>query len=118
MNIQIEYETLDACPVCGAKEKEFLFTNTDRMHGIPGEFGLNQCKDFKAFYLSPIPSLKSLSLYYPDDYPQHQLNTLEPSGFLRNIRELLRNTILYERYHYKVRYSWKVISISIILLLG
>jgi 2-polyprenyl-3-methyl-5-hydroxy-6-metoxy-1,4-benzoquinol methylase len=101
MNNQIEYEILSACPVCGSKEKKFLFTNTDRMHGIPGEFGLNQCKDCKAFYLSPRPTLKALPQYYPDDYPPHQGNILEPSGFLRNIRELLRNTILYEQYHYE-----------------
>jgi len=37
MNNQIEYEVLSACPVCGSKEKKFLFTNTDRMHGIPRE---------------------------------------------------------------------------------
>jgi len=50
MNNQIEYEILSACPVCGSREKKFLFTNTDRMHGIPGEFGLNHYKVCKGKY--------------------------------------------------------------------
>ncbi len=101
MDIDIKYETMHACPVCGSKNTKFLFTNTDRMHGIPGEFGLNQCKDCNAFYLSPRPRPKSLAMYYPDDYPSHQTPDWESSGFLRDLREVLRHTVLYELYHYK-----------------
>ncbi len=101
MNHKIEYETIDNCPVCGSKKSVYLFTNTDRLHGIPGEFGLNECGNCKAIYLSPRPSLKSLPLYYPDDYSPHHLDSMEASGFLREIRKRLRNTILYERYNYK-----------------
>ena len=101
-NIQIETEELDACPLCGAKDKKFLFTNIDRMHGIPGEFGLNQCLNCSVFYLSPRPTLKSLPQYYPNEYPPHQFSEANTSASgLRNSRELLRNTILYEVYHLK-----------------
>ena len=109
MNNPIEYETLDKCPVCGSNNTKFLYTNTDKMHGLPGKFGLNQCNKCKAFYLSPRPNFKSLSLYYPDDYPPHQSNTSDPSGFLRDIRERLRNTVLYERYQYNnFRYTKRI----------
>ena len=101
MDMKIETEELSVCPVCGSMKKEFLFKNTDRLHGISGEFGLTQCRNCKAVYLSPKPSIKSLPLYYPDDYPPHQLNPLRPSGFLQRIKEHLRNTIIYNRYHYK-----------------
>ncbi|MGC8580403.1 MAG: class I SAM-dependent methyltransferase [bacterium] len=100
MDTQIETEELDACPVCGAKEKKFLFKNTDRMHGIPGEFGLNQCLNCSVFYLSPRPTLKALPQYYPDEYPPHQFSEVNTSdASLRSSRDLLRNTILYEVYH-------------------
>ncbi len=103
MDNKIEYETLEVCPVCGSKESTFLFTNTDRMHGIPGKFGVNQCKDCEAVYLSPKPSLKSLSLYYPDDYPPHQANekAFISSKVMRESKDFLRNTILYEVYKLK-----------------
>lgn len=96
-------ETLDACPVCGAKEKQFLFTNTDRLHGIPGEFGLNRCLSCSVFYLSPRPTLETISRYYPTDYGPHQAHeqTVAQSEAMRGSRNILRNTILYEIDHYK-----------------
>ncbi len=98
--MEIRYETLDACPICGSTQKIFLFKNTDRLHGIPGEFGLNRCINCMVYYLSPRPVLNSLPLYYPDDYVPHQISesTLNNSTF-RRIRDILRNTVLYERYH-------------------
>ena len=103
-----ETETLEACPVCGSKEKKFLFTNTDRLHGIPGEFGLNQCLGCSVFYLSPRPTLETLPRYYPDDYYAHKIkeNGFSQSDMMRRSRDFLRNTILYEVYHYK-NYSSK-----------
>ena len=101
MNIIVETEELDACPVCGTKKIKFLFKNSDRMHGIPGEFGLNQCLECSVFYLSPRPTLDTLSRYYPDDYHPHQLNeqAYTDSEPLRRSRNILRNTILYEVYN-------------------
>ncbi len=101
MDHKIETEILSTCPVCGSVDIEFLFKNIDRLHGISGEFGLNQCRSCKAVYLSPRPSISSLPLYYPDDYPPHQLNPLRPDGVLRGIKERLMNTIIFNRYHYK-----------------
>ena len=101
MNIMVETEELDDCPVCGAKKIKFLFKNTDRMHGIPGEFGLNKCLECSVIYLSPRPTLDTLSRYYPDDYYPHQLNkqAFIESEPLRKSRDVLRNTILYEVYN-------------------
>ena len=101
MNINVETEQLSSCPVCGSIKTDFLFKNIDRLHGISGEFGLNHCRHCNAVYLSPRPTIKSLPLFYPDEYPPHQLNPLRPSGFLRGIKEHFRNTIIYNRYHYK-----------------
>ncbi len=103
MKTKKETETLAVCPVCGKKEKKFLFENTDRLHGIPGEFGLNQCMSCSAFYLSPRPTLKALPHYYPDDYVAYQINeqACVQSEAMRRSRNFLRNTILYEVYRYK-----------------
>ncbi|MCL4479013.1 MAG: class I SAM-dependent methyltransferase [Deltaproteobacteria bacterium] len=98
-----ETETLDACPNCGSKEKRFLFTNTDRLHGIPGEFGLNRCMNCAAVYLSPRPTIEALPRYYPDDYGPHQTSeqAFTQSETMRGSMDFHRNTILSEVYHYK-----------------
>ncbi len=103
MELPPKLETIEQCPLCGSKEKRFILTNTDRMHGIPGEFGLNQCLKCSVFYISPRPTLKDLSSYYPDDYPSHQeRQALHGVSILaRKLFEYLRNTVLYEIYHYK-----------------
>ena len=102
MGIKTETEELKACPVCGAAKNHFLFKNTDRMHGIPGEFGLNQCLNCSLFYLSPRPTAQVLDIYYPKDYPSHQItDSRSNKKYIHRLRDLIRNTILYEIYHYK-----------------
>jgi 2-polyprenyl-3-methyl-5-hydroxy-6-metoxy-1,4-benzoquinol methylase len=101
MNTQLELEKINKCPVCGSDNVSFLFYATDKLHGIPGKFEVNECLDCKAIYLSSRPTLKTLPMYYPDDYSPHQVESQIAALSLskKNIKELIRNTILYEIYH-------------------
>ena len=85
------------------------------MHGIRGEFGLNECLGCNVFYLSPRPALTALSTYYPEDYPQHRYTKTDVrSVFLRGIRDMLKNTIMYEIYKDKSYEYAKRIRSSVI----
>lgn len=98
--MEIRTEALETCPLCGSKDSEMLFTNTDRLHGIPGIFVLNKCANCSVYFLSPRPALNDLPRYYPDNYLPHQaIEVVSDSKLKNNVRDIIRNTILYENYH-------------------
>jgi len=102
MEKQIELEQFGECPICGSTEVRFLFTNIDKAYDLPGKFGLNECMRCQVVYLSPRPTPSMLAGYYPDNYPQHQSWQIDiKPKHIDTIRNLLRNTVLYEIYNYK-----------------
>jgi len=57
-----------ACILCGTDNAELLFVGRDRMHGVPGEFNVVQCRTCSLVYLNPRPSWDEIQKFYPVDY--------------------------------------------------
>ncbi len=62
-----ETENVKVCPLCGSGESEFLFWNVDRLHHLPGKFGVIKCSDCGLARLSPRPKKEHLVFYYPEE---------------------------------------------------
>ncbi len=60
-----------ACDLCGAEDFEVLFWGTDRRHGMPGKFGVAQCRQCGHLQTNPRPTREMLPSYYPTDYTAH-----------------------------------------------
>jgi SAM-dependent methyltransferase len=60
-----------SCNLCGADNARPLFQGRDRLHHLPGEFQMVQCRQCGLIYLNPRPRLDRMSQYYPEDYPSH-----------------------------------------------
>jgi SAM-dependent methyltransferase len=58
------------CLLCGALDAEAILEGSDRLHGLPGRFGVVRCSRCGHYYTSPRP--KDLQPYYPTDYGPHQ----------------------------------------------
>ncbi len=62
-------EDVPTCCLCGSTEISPKFAVRDRLHRIPGEFGLVTCTACGLVRLSPRPTRDRLAAYYPaDDY--------------------------------------------------
>ncbi len=74
-----------ACPLCDSHSFSFLYETKDRMFELPGKFGMNQCDDCHALFLSPRPTDKQLAAYYPkENYYAYQTSGGGFFGTLRN----------------------------------
>ena len=102
-------EEVKACPLCESAESEFVFWNRDRLHFLPGKFGLVRCTNCDFYRLSPRPADEHLAFYYPaDEYYSYQqpedLSVFEkqknPRG-LQKIKEKMRESVL-QNYGYPV----------------
>src|SRR5437899_12029739 len=54
------------CPLCGRSGASQLFLNYDRVHRLPGIFGLYRCGGCDALFIQPWLSEAELARYYPD----------------------------------------------------
>ena len=60
------------CPLCKGDQTVRLFKGRDRVHGLPGDFTVFQCRRCRAvFYLPPLQAAE-LSRYYPDSYGRYR----------------------------------------------
>lgn len=58
-----------SCDICGGTHQELMFTGTDRLFGIEGDFPLVRCQDCGLVFVSPRPSFEEMARFYPqDDY--------------------------------------------------
>ena len=58
-----------SCDICGSTHQELMFTGSDRLFGIEGEFPLVRCQDCGLIFVSPRPSFTEMARFYPqDDY--------------------------------------------------
>ena len=106
---ETETEEIKICPLCESAESEFVFWNTDRLHFLPGKFGLVRCENCDFYRLSPRPAVENLADYYPADaYYSYQepedLSVFQkpenPRG-LQKIKEKMRESVL-ESYGYPI----------------
>jgi len=102
-------EEVKICPLCESADSEFVFWNRDRLHFLPGKFGLVRCAKCDFYRLSPRPTEADLAFYYPADaYYSYQapedLSVFQkpenPRG-LRKIKEKMRESVL-DSYGYPV----------------
>ena len=56
------------CKICGSDDQHLLYKGKDRLHGMPGDFGLYTCANCGVVTLCPQPSIEEIDKYYPDDY--------------------------------------------------
>jgi SAM-dependent methyltransferase len=79
---------VEKCDLCGGKEFIFRFNGRDRMHEIPGEFIITECKNCGLMFLNPRPSFEELEKYYPSA----EYDSLRGgSGRKEVVNELLEN---------------------------
>ena len=77
-----------ACPLCKAREEEFLFEGRDRIHGVPGTFPVVRCRACSLIYINPRPSREGMARYYPPGYFTHRkLGTTPRKGLKPWIRK-------------------------------
>lgn len=97
VNAGAEMETIPHCLLCGSADHEFLFWGVDRLHQIPGKFGLVKCSRCGLVWLSPRPNSDQLLRYYPeDDYYSYQAlpQAHSNSGLRARLRDEVRNSVL------------------------
>jgi len=98
-----EMETVPACPACGASETSLEFEAIDRMHHLPGRFGVVKCASCGLVRLSPRPTAEVISRFYPDEsyYSYHGSGNDGRTGFSKRLRDRVRNIAL-DSFGYKV----------------
>src|SRR3989442_4471354 len=92
-------EVVEECPLCASRNVEKLFATRDRLHRLPGEFGLVRCIDCQLIRLSPRPVLEHLGFYYPDDdYYSYQrplnLGHRSANGLRANVKAAIRDCVM------------------------
>ena len=78
-----------------------LYTFTDILYNLPGEFTMRRCRQCGLMYLSPRPTPHSIALYYPQDYTSYRPPISdERFALMRWIRQrkLQKRRLLIEQY--------------------
>lgn len=86
----------EPCPLCGQHVREFLFAARDRMHGLPGCFGIWRCGGCGLRSTYPLPA--DLGRYYPDSYYAYQTPSIPDYGV--GWRGTLRSIALRYQFGY------------------
>ncbi len=63
----VTLETM-TCKVCGSNQLDLLYAGKDRLHGMPGDFGLYTCANCGVVAVRPQLSNEQIEKYYPEDY--------------------------------------------------
>lgn len=72
--------TLESCPCplgCNASDR-LVFTGRDRLHKLPGEFTVVQCRGCGLMRTNPRPDAQSIGHYYPDEYAPYIGTIIQP----------------------------------------
>jgi SAM-dependent methyltransferase len=103
-------EEVPSCPLCGSSDAEFLFWNFDRRYRLPGEFGTISCRGCGLIRLSPRPTVKSIDLYYPENYGAYEgsLGNSEATSLKFRLRDAMRKAALtHLGYHAETVNPWQ-----------
>jgi SAM-dependent methyltransferase len=89
------------CDLCGAQDSTVLYTLSDALHHLPGEFPLRRCVKCGLMYLNPRPTPQSIRQYYPPDYAPYR-PPIEDERFalMRYMRrrKMIKRRTLVEKY--------------------
>ena len=89
-------EEVKNCPLCNNSESEFLFWNFDRMHRLPGKFGLVRCKNCELVRLSPRPTKEGLGFYYPEEgYYSYSMMPDYGNASSLSFKEKIRSSVMH-----------------------
>lgn len=81
--------------LCGAVGKdELLFTASDTLHGLSGQFDVVKCSACGLIRTNPRPDQASIGFYYPDDYGPYLGTQIRTSGYLRRALRVLYAQLL------------------------
>ncbi len=56
------------CNLCGADDTRLLFVGHDRLHDLPGEFPVVECRECGLIYQNPQLDAQEILPYYPEHY--------------------------------------------------
>jgi SAM-dependent methyltransferase len=83
------------CDYCGSHDAQELFRGPDRLHGLPGEFGVVACRQCGLVRTSPRPTLESLGAAYPQEYRPYARGPETPPAPKGLLRWALVNCLGY-----------------------
>ncbi len=93
MNIQLED---NPCPLGCSYDDNFLFSGSDLLHDLPGEFRIVKCKGCGLIRTNPRPTAETIGYYYPDDYGPYQGTKVnqknENSHWIKKLLKPVANT--------------------------
>lgn len=82
-------QAMPICENCGHNQFGILFTGSDKLLGIPGDFDVIECQGCGLYQISPKLSTQAIEKYYPEEYICY-LEAIEdePNSFTRFNRYL------------------------------
>ncbi len=63
-----------SCPLCDRAGAHRLFLTRDRIHNLPGIFGVHRCMSCHAVFIQPRLNETEISAYYPEQYGRFRLS--------------------------------------------
>ena len=88
----VELEFAD-CPLgCPSNDEEIL-TGRDRLHGLPGDFPVVQCRSCGLMRTNPRPTADTIGFYYPDSYGPYRYTRIVPETSELPYRPLWRRAL-------------------------
>lgn len=93
---------IEACPMCLSTEKSRLFSTSDRLLGVPGEFSYSRCTICSTVFQDPMIVPEDLHLCYPDDYAPYgekieeiawDLDSLPETNYREKTRKAIVETV-------------------------
>lgn len=71
------------CKCCHSTTFKYLFPGKDRLHGIPGEFSIEECMNCGVIAVHPCLTLNEVEQYYPPDYISYPIAVEDERSWFR-----------------------------------
>lgn len=65
---ETERSNIEICENCGGTDFDLVFSGSDKLMGVEGQFSIVQCQNCGIYLLTPKISSEEMEKYYPDDY--------------------------------------------------
>ena len=86
------------CLLCGSLNYKPVIRGRDRLHGLPGEFTVVECRDCGLKFTNPRPSEDELAYYYPENYGPHTTRLIdlgsEDNFFWKQVETVIKHSPL------------------------
>jgi SAM-dependent methyltransferase len=81
------------CPNGCPPDDEPVLEGRDRIHGVPGEFKVVQCRHCRLMRTNPRPTPDTIGAYYPDDYEPYRSKAGTKPAKVRKWRHRVKDRI-------------------------